>query len=136
MSKLILKNAKNDTNSSRTDGGFCSMCSGWREHSFSCPFNNGYNFRIEDAVLLKQYEMVGGRPANCSRVAVGLPTPGRQLTFGANGHLKVNPVTSLKCIRDKADGRSPMMCMAMDNEGNMLDYTSVMEMLEFNTNRY
>jgi hypothetical protein len=136
MSKLILKNAKHDRYSVGPDHGFCPVCSGWREHGYGCPFNNGHNFRIEDAVLLNQYMMSGGHPVNCGRVAVGLPTPGRQLILGANGHLRITPVSSLRCVRDKPDGRSPMMCAQLDEDGNLLGYSAVMEMLEYNTNHY
>src|SRR3569623_559897 len=112
MSKLIINGARAD---SGINNYHCQMCGGMYGHSGQCPFNNGSNFRIEDQVLLQYY---GGNPrpnGGCGKVALGLPTPGQQMSIsGATGHLRLRPVGSLRCIRDKPDGRSPMMCMLLD----------------------
>jgi len=87
--------------------------------------------KIEDAIL-QQYAARNGSPY-CShgRTPVGMPTNGGQLNVGANGHLRVGKVSSMRCIRE-GDDRSPMMCATIDSNGEMVGWSSVFEMYELN----
>lgn len=134
MSKLIINGARADAGD---NNGYCKMCGGMYGHSGRCPFNNGSNYRIEDQILLQYYGKMPRPNGGCSKVALGLPTPGQQMSIsGASGHLRIRPVGSLRCIRDRDDDKSPMMCAQLDSEGNMLGYDAVMEMMEYNPARY
>lgn len=134
MSKLIINGARADAGDR---SGYCKMCGGVYGHSGRCPFNNGSNYRIEDDILLQYYGKMPRTNGGCGKTALGLPTPGKQMSIsGANGHLRLRPVSSLRCIRDRDDGKSPMMCLQLDAEGNAMAYDSVFEMLESNVNHY
>jgi hypothetical protein len=134
MSKVQIKAADQDKKKGAAEKGFCPGCGGFMEHACSCPFNSRGCQVIENQLLQRYYQANGGRWHPDHKVRLQVPTPGNRVSIGnSTGHLKVRPVSSLRCIRDNEyNERSPLMCMVMDNEDALMGWDPIFEQITLN----
>lgn len=129
MAHVQMKNAALDRKDARATV-HCGGCGGMREHALGCPFNGPCGWKLENNIMAQYYKMGGTTPSTWNRTLLGMPTRDRGMTISnATGHVRIRPVSSLRCIRDNDKGRPAYMCMQMDSAGNMQAWDSAFDTL-------
>jgi len=145
---LNIRNAKRD-NTGESSVIHCGVCRGIGEHSHRCPMvmpvigsqPGAYDLppagtncrrvqRIEDTVMSQYYS--GNKSRNCRPHLTGIPTGDMGLSVSdATGHIRMRPVTGIRCIGDGAVANlnQAYMCSSTDQFGDQVGWDASFEHL-------